>query len=439
MGKDSTGADGDDLVLKVPVGHRDLRRRQRDADRRSRSMRARACRVAKGGNGGFGNAHFKSSTNRAPRQVNPGAAGRGRPLWLRLKLIADVGIVGLPNAGKSTLLARVSRGAAEDRRLSLHDALIRISASCATDGIEFVMADIPGLIEGAHEGAGLGHRFLGHVERCRALLHLVDGNERGRGAAPIDHAQRAQAYGQGVSRESQKSWSQQDATRSRTELVRNARASADARCAAKALAISASRVRGLDDLVRAARGSASRRRKMRAKPRTRRRGPGSHERPASPARAASSSRSAPRFSSIRRRASSIARWLEALAADLAALARARPGRARGLLRRDCARPPLARPAKGVLRLEQARPPPRSGKFASRMLMRKRSSRMGSPSRKFFSRSRTPRSGGAISMRARPSAPCSSSAPCPSSTRTTPSRPPRSAMATMTGLPRASLR
>jgi GTPase len=172
MGKDRHGANGEDIVLKVPVGTQIM-----DEDRETllADLTEVGQRVvlAEGGNGGFGNAHFKSSTNRAPRNANPGQPGEERWLWLRLKLIADAGLVGLPNAGKSTFLAAVS--AAKPKIgdypfTTLHPQLGVVSI----DGREFVLADIPGLIEGAHEGAGLGDRFLGHVERCRVLLHLVD-------------------------------------------------------------------------------------------------------------------------------------------------------------------------------------------------------------------------------------------------------------------------
>jgi len=172
MGKDRHGANGKDVVLKVPVGTQIF-----DEDRETLihdfTRLGEKFVLAEGGNGGFGNAHFKSSTNRAPRNANPGQPGEERWIWLRLKLIADAGLVGLPNAGKSTFLSAVSAARpkiADYPFTTLHPQLGVVNAG----GREFVLADIPGLIEGAHEGAGLGDRFLGHVERCRVLLHLVD-------------------------------------------------------------------------------------------------------------------------------------------------------------------------------------------------------------------------------------------------------------------------
>jgi len=173
MGKDRHGANGADIVLKVPAGTQIY---EEDGETLLADLEKIGDTVvlAKGGNGGFGNAHFKSATNRAPRHANPGIPGEERTIRLRLKLIADAGLVGLPNAGKSTFLAAVSAAKpkiADYPFTTLHPQL----GVVGIDGREFVMADIPGLIEGAHEGVGLGDRFLGHVERCRVLLHLVDG------------------------------------------------------------------------------------------------------------------------------------------------------------------------------------------------------------------------------------------------------------------------
>jgi GTP-binding protein len=173
-GSDRTGANAPAVVIKVPVGTQVL---AEDRVTLLADLDAAGQRVVllRGGDGGFGNAHYKSSTNRAPRRADKGWPGEERSVWLRLKLIADAGLVGLPNAGKSTFLAAVSAARpkiADYPFTTLHPQLgvIRLSAT-----EEFVLADIPGLIAGAHEGAGLGTRFLGHVERCAVLLHLVDG------------------------------------------------------------------------------------------------------------------------------------------------------------------------------------------------------------------------------------------------------------------------
>jgi GTPase len=195
MGKNRSGAGGPDVVLKVPVGTQIF---EEDNETLLADLTAVGQRVvlAKGGNGGFGNAHFKSSTNRAPRHANPGLPGEERTLWLRLKLIADAGLIGLPNAGKSTFLAAVSAAKpkiADYPFTTLHPQLGVVS----TDTREFVLADIPGLIEGAHEGSGLGDRFLGHIERCRVLLHLVDGTceHAGQAYKTVRHELAAYAHG----------------------------------------------------------------------------------------------------------------------------------------------------------------------------------------------------------------------------------------------------
>jgi GTPase len=196
MGRDRSGARGADVVLRVPVGTQifDEDKETLLADLTKVGDRAL---IAKGGNGGFGNAHFKSSTNRAPRHANPGQPGEQRTIWLRLKLIADAGLIGLPNAGKSTFLKAVSAAKpkiADYPFTTLHPQLgvVRI------DQREFVLADIPGLIEGAHEGAGLGDRFLGHIERCGALLHLVDGTTEHAGEAYKTVRAELAAYGHGL-------------------------------------------------------------------------------------------------------------------------------------------------------------------------------------------------------------------------------------------------
>ncbi|MBS7538464.1 GTPase ObgE [Ancylobacter lacus] len=196
MGKNRAGAKGDDVVLKVPAGTEVL-----DEDGETvlfdLTHVGQKVRLLKGGNGGFGNAHFQTSTNQAPRRANPGQEAEEKWIWLRLKLIADAGLVGLPNAGKSTFLAATTAAKpkiADYPFTTLHPGLgvVRV------DGREFVLADIPGLIEGAHEGVGLGDRFLAHVERCRVLLHLVEGTSEHAGKAYKMVRKELEAYGGGL-------------------------------------------------------------------------------------------------------------------------------------------------------------------------------------------------------------------------------------------------
>jgi GTPase len=193
MGKDRHGASAQDVVLKVPAGTQIY---EEDGETLLADLTTvgETATLARGGNGGFGNAHFKSSTNRAPRHANPGQPGEERTIRLRLKLIADAGIVGLPNAGKSTFLAAVS--AAKPKIADYPFTTLNPQLGVASvDGRELVLADIPGLIEGAHLGAGLGDRFLGHVERCRVLLHLVDGTSPHAGTAYKTVRAELEAYG----------------------------------------------------------------------------------------------------------------------------------------------------------------------------------------------------------------------------------------------------
>lgn len=173
MGQQRSGATGGDIILRVPAGTEILDEDQETVIADLANIGDRIL-LAKGGNGGFGNLHFKSATNQAPRRANPGQEGIERTIWLRLKLIADAGLLGMPNAGKSTFLAATSNARpkiADYPFTTLHPNL----GVVGIDNTEFVMADIPGLIDGAHQGRGLGDLFLGHVERCSVLLHLVDG------------------------------------------------------------------------------------------------------------------------------------------------------------------------------------------------------------------------------------------------------------------------
>ena len=196
MGKGRTGKRGETVTLGLPVGTQifDETGELQLADLASADAEVV---LAQGGDGGFGNAHYKSSTNRAPRRFDPGRSGEERWIWLKLKLLADAGLVGLPNAGKSTFLSKVSRA-----RPKIGDYPFTTIEPClgtvAFDDSSLVIADIPGLIEGAHEGVGLGDRFLGHVERCAVLIHLVDGTDEDPAAAYETIRRELEAYGHGL-------------------------------------------------------------------------------------------------------------------------------------------------------------------------------------------------------------------------------------------------
>ncbi|MEM6713022.1 MAG: GTPase ObgE [Pseudomonadota bacterium] len=196
MGRNRTGGKGDDAILRVPAGTQ-IFHAETDEMLADLTEVGDTVRLFKGGNGGFGNAHFKSSTNQAPRNANPGQEADDAWLWLRLKLIADAGLVGLPNAGKSTFLAATSAAKpkiADYPFTTLHPGL----GVVRSDDREFVLADIPGLIEGASGGVGLGDRFLSHVERCKVLLHLVDGTQEDVGEAYRVIRAELDAYGHGL-------------------------------------------------------------------------------------------------------------------------------------------------------------------------------------------------------------------------------------------------
>ena len=197
MGRHRHGAGGDDVVLKVPVGTEVL-----DEDRETlladMDTAGKRVRLLKGGNGGWGNLHFKGPVNQAPKHANPGQVGEERWIWLRLKLIADVGLVGLPNAGKSTFLAASSAAKPKIADYPFTTLTPNLGIVDLSSGERFVLADIPGLIEGAHEGAGIGTRFLGHVERTAVLIHLVDGTQEDVGAAWETVRTELEAYGEGL-------------------------------------------------------------------------------------------------------------------------------------------------------------------------------------------------------------------------------------------------
>jgi GTP-binding protein len=195
-GANCTGRDGEDLVIKVPVGT-EIISEDGETVLADLSRDGERITLLTGGNGGFGNTHFKGPSNRAPDYANPGQPGQEMWVWLRLKLIADVGLVGLPNAGKSTFLATVTRARPKIGDYPFTTLHPNLGVAHVGD-FEFIIADIPGLIEGAHEGAGLGDRFLGHIERCSVLLHLVDGTQEDVAEAYKIVRRELKAYGGGL-------------------------------------------------------------------------------------------------------------------------------------------------------------------------------------------------------------------------------------------------
>ncbi len=248
MGRNRTGAKGSDVTLKVPVGTQVF---EEDNETLICDLTevGQKFLLAKGGNGGFGNQHFKTSTNQAPRRANPGLAGEERTVWLRLKLIADAGLVGLPNAGKSTFLATVTAAKpkiADYPFTTLHPNLgvVRIDAR------EFVLADIPGLIEGAHEGVGIGDRFLGHVERTRVLLHLVSAREEDVAGAYTTVRGELEAYGHGLTDKPEVVALSQTDTVDQDELELKREELAEA-CGHAPLVLSAATRAGVEEVLRA--------------------------------------------------------------------------------------------------------------------------------------------------------------------------------------------
>lgn len=251
MGRNRTGAGGDDVTLKVPVGTQIF---EEDNETLIVDMVAEGqrYRLAAGGNGGFGNAHFKSSTNQAPNWANPGLEGDEKTLWLRLKLIADAGLVGLPNAGKSTFLAACTR--ARPKIANYPFTTLHPNLGVATiDGNEFIIADIPGLIEGAHEGVGIGDRFLGHVERTRVLLHLVSAQEEDVAKAYKTVKHELEAYGGGLEDKPQIVALSQIDVLDEDELKAKSKALAKA-CGQPPLLLSAAVGKGMTEALRALRG-----------------------------------------------------------------------------------------------------------------------------------------------------------------------------------------
>jgi GTPase len=257
MGREMSGANGDDAIMRVPVGTQIY---EEDGETLICDLARAGQRVLllRGGNGGFGNAHFKTSTNQAPRHANPGQPAEEKTIILKLKLIADAGLIGLPNAGKSTFLARVS--AAKPKiadypftTLTPQLGVVRI------DQTDFVLADLPGLIEGAHEGSGLGDRFLGHAERCGAILHLIDGTQSTIARAYKTIRGELEAYGHGLADKPEIVALNKIDAISKPELTRK-KAALEKASGAKVFLISGVSGEGVNDVLRAMASEINKRR-----------------------------------------------------------------------------------------------------------------------------------------------------------------------------------
>jgi GTP-binding protein len=247
-GKVMSGAAGADAVMRVPVGTQIY---EEDGETLIADLSQTGDRqlLLKGGNGGFGNAHFKSATNQAPRHANPGQPGEEKIVLLKLKLIADAGLIGLPNAGKSTFLSRVSSARPKIAdypftTLTPQLGVVRI------DETDFVLADLPGLIEGAHEGVGLGDKFLGHAERCNAILHLIDGTQPGIAKAYKTIRAEVEAYGNGLSEKPEIVALNKIDAIPKAQLAKK-RAALEKACGHKVFAISGVSGEGVDTVLRA--------------------------------------------------------------------------------------------------------------------------------------------------------------------------------------------
>ena len=248
MGKEMTGGNGDDAVMKVPPGTQVY---EEDGETLIADLAevGQRIRLLKGGNGGFGNSHFKSSTNQAPRHANPGQPGEEKTVILKLKLIADAGLIGMPNAGKSTFLSRVSaaRPKIADYPFTTLEPQLGVVKIDETD---FVLADLPGLIEGAHEGIGLGDKFLGHAERCNVILHLIDGTESEIAKTYKTIRGELEAYGNGLGDKAEIVALNKSDAIPKTALAKK-RAALEKACGHKVFVISGVSGSGVEDVLRA--------------------------------------------------------------------------------------------------------------------------------------------------------------------------------------------